>query len=163
MRENFFKNKSTQSGFSLIEAVIAIAIITVILVSMVAVFQTMVIFEKKTLKTRQATLLADQAIEVTKSLRDDDWANIENLDIGEKYYLHFDDVDWALNLTPSMVNGFTQTVTAQTAYRDGSGKIAESGTADESTRLIVAEVSWPHVGETATVTSKTYLTDLFSE
>jgi len=152
-----------QSGFSLIEAVIAIAIITIILVSMVAVFQTMIIFEKKTIKTRQATMLADQAIEVAKSLRDDAWSNIADLTIGQNYYLNFDDVDWSIGSIESTVNGFTQTVTAETAYRDNDGKIAETGTADDSTRLIVVDVSWLYASATSTVTTKTYLTDLFSE
>ncbi len=121
----------------------------------------MLIFEKKTLKTRQATLLADQAIEITKSFRDSNWTNISSLTVNRQYFLTFSGSQWATSTATSTVDGFTRTIKAQTAYRDASGKLASSGTADSESKLMVAEVSWFYAGATSTVTTKTYLMHLF--
>lgn len=49
---------------------------------------------------------------------------------------------WALASNPESINGLTRQVVISDAYRDGTGKLSQSGTMDPSTKLVEITVSW---------------------
>ncbi len=164
MLGHFSNNKLDHSaGFSLVEAVIAIAIISLILGGIVMTIQTMMVFEGQTLKKRQASLLADQGLEVMRALRDNGWtANVATLTTNRNYYLRFNAGAWQATTTLQTNTPFYRTVSLAPVYRDVNSRIASAGTLDTNTKLITVTVAWPYRLATSTVVTSGYLTNLFA-
>jgi len=164
MSDRFKNNQCNQSaGFSLVEAVIAIAIISLILGGIVMTIQTMVVFEGQTLKKRQASLLADQGLEVVRVLRDSGWtANVAPLTTNRNYYLRFNAGAWQATTTVQTNSPFYRTISLAPVYRDVNSRIASAGTLDTNTKLITVTVAWPYRSATSTMVTSGYLTNLFA-
>ena len=164
LKVNKLKQKQS-AGFSLVEAVIAIAIISLILGGIVMTIQTMMVFEGQTLKKRQASLLADQGLEVMRALRDNGWtANMASLTTNHNYYLLFNSNTntWQATTTIQTNTPFYRTISLAPVYRDANSRIASAGTLDANTKLITVTVAWPYRSATSTVVSSGYLTNLFA-
>jgi len=158
MKKNF-----THKGFMIVEILIAISIITVSILSAIAVSEKSIFVSRQALHAGEAGFLLEEGAEVVRILRDNGWNNISVLDTATNYYPIFSSPNWSLSLTPNTVGIFTRTVTITNVNRDDATKdISESGTNDAGTKLITITVSWPEGGTTINKTLSFYIMDIFS-
>lgn len=158
-------NANASSGTLIAEIAVVIGIFGLILVSLIelAILSTRPISEN--LRQTQAILLAEEALEAVRSLRDISWSgNIASLHPNETYYLILPETHWSLTTAnPGLIdNLFNRTVTIENAVRDGSDNISATGALDPNTKRVTAAVTWIEHGRTRSVTLATYLTNFLN-
>ena len=150
-------------GLTLVEVVIASAIILTAVVSLLGVHTLYLktIFAGN--NSVQAALLSEEGIEALRFFRDDSWsAKITPLVNGTAYGLVYNN-GWQASTTNTYVERFKRTITLSPVYRDASLDIvASGGSLDPDTRLITSSVAWPVRDATTTKTIYFYLTNLYS-
>ncbi len=110
----------------------------------------------------EATLLAKEAMEAVRSLRDESWpSNISSLANGANYYPVVENGKWKLQTTdPGVINGkYTRLVIFDAVYRDSQDKISSSGILDAGTRKVTARVTWTKRLSGASKELVTYITN----
>lgn len=148
-------------GFSIIELVIASAIIAVFLSAVVLSFSSFLKFSSYNIRSIKATFLAEETIEVVKFLKNSDWETyVDPLNSNQDYYLSFDGSLWAIVSIPNMVDEFERKFILEDVDRDAEGEIVESGTLDLGTKKITALVSWFNGNATSTKTISTYISNI---
>lgn len=157
----------TTTGFTIIEVIIACAIISVTTFALISASVRGIQLSDRALKQTQASILLEEGAEVVKVIRDNSWATISNLTLNTNYYFTFDTGSntWSLGTTPTSAidSKFTRTVVFSSVERDGSDDIVESGgTIDSRTKKIAVTVSWPQAGTTASKTLTFYISDIFN-
>ncbi len=156
------------TGSLLIEVLVATSIIVTAVIASVGVFGTMAHLSYRNTAKIQASFLADEGIEATKTLRNTSWnANIKNLTIGTKYYLYWNNHSWNINASTTMIdNQFVRYFTLYDVYRDAGFTIVASTTSgssiDPDMRGLVMNVQWSDESGTSTKSIDTYLYNLFS-
>src|SRR3989344_140757 len=94
----------TSRGFSMVEAVIAIAIAGSFIVVLAAVNTIYIKISLSQSYKIQAAFLAEEGLEAMRFGRDENWAaNILPLSNGVDYYLAFTGTSWQATLTPTYV------------------------------------------------------------
>ena len=133
-------------GLTLVEVVIASAIILAAVVALLGVHSLYLKTALENAQTVKATYLAEGGLEEIRYLRDDSWsANILNLTSTATYF-----------------DNFQRTITLGAVYRDNNDDIISSGgTLDPNTKLVTAAVSWLKAGATTTKSISTYLTNIY--
>lgn len=151
-----FKNK--KSGFGLVEIVVITAVVTITLFAFLQTGIVSIKLLRQEKENLEATLLAQEALEAVRSIRDESWANnISTLASGAKYYPVVENGKWKLTTTSSgLINGkYARYVIFADVYRDSEDKIALTGTLDAGTKKVMA-----YATTTAKVTQLTaYLTN----
>lgn len=155
-------------GFSLIEVVIAAAIILVVSVSVVTMYARYVRSAAATDESLKASYLAEEGIEVMKHFRDSSWSGkILNLSTSTSYTLTFSTStsSWATSTALQMIDGkYDRRVTLSNAYRNATSDISTSTvgtTYDGNLRLITVTVSWKNSKATSTKSLSTYIANLY--
>lgn len=120
----FFGNKK---GISLIEILIVVAIILITLTSLLGVAVFSLKLSTLVKNTTIAVNLAQEAVEVTRSIRDSDWNKITNGNHGLTNIGGY----WDFAGTENIINGFTRTVL-----------IEDVQPVDPETRKVIVTVSW---------------------
>lgn len=157
-------------GFSLVEILVAVAVLLASFVSVLTAFQVAARHGRGTMEHVQATALAEEGIETMTTLRDAGWNNLSFLTIGTSYDLVFNGTAWATMQTPQMIDGFfRRTVVLDDVYRRNADKdiVASSSpdakAIDAGTRKVTVRVSWatttPSGGGERVM--ETYLMNLF--
>src|SRR3989344_1040687 len=154
----------TSRGFSMVEAVIAIAIAGSFIVVLAAVNTIYIKISLSQSFKIQAAFLAEEGLEVMRYLGDDSWtSNIALMSNGADYFLTFSGTNWATTTTLTYVGIFDRRIRLSEVYRDAADNITVTGGAlDPNTRLLTATVSWPEHEATSTKVVSTYITNLFS-
>lgn len=163
MKNIFAKNAN--KGFSLVEVVIASAIISIITFSIVSAAQKGLVLSLRALHQTQASYLLEEGAEAVKNVRDTSWSSISALTVGTTYYLSFNTTSniWSLSTTANKVdNFFTRTVLVSSVYRDANDDIATSGVIDTYTKKVDINVSWLSDGGTVSKSLSFYITNIFS-
>ena len=151
------------TGFMLVEILVAISIISVSILAATAVSQKSVYVSRQAFHSAQAAFLLEEGAEATRVFRDNAWSNISVLTVGTNYYPTFSGGTWTLSSTPNTVGIFTRTVVIANVNRDDTTKdISVSGTNDSQTKLVTVTVSWNEGGVTITKTLPFYIMDIFS-
>jgi prepilin-type N-terminal cleavage/methylation domain-containing protein len=155
-------------GFSLIEVVIAAAIILVVSVSVVTMYARYVRSASSTDESLKASYLAEEGIEVMKHFRDSSWGGkILNLSTSTSYMIEFSTStsSWSTSTTPQLIDGmFDRRITLSNAYRNVTSDISTSTvgtTYDGNLRLITVIVSWKNGLSTSTKTLSSYIANLY--
>jgi len=150
-----------QNGFGLIEILIAGAVITVSLLSVVGFFIFSQSVTLRTVRNTEAVSLAEQAMEAVRKLRDESWdTNIGVLTAGTTYYPTIASDKWTLTSTnPSLGSFYTTTIVFSQVNRDVSDNIAQVGTDDPETRKVDVSVSWQEGQNAKDVSLTMYLTN----
>jgi Tfp pilus assembly protein PilV len=158
------KKNIKNSGFMVIEMLVAISIITVSILTAMTVAGKSVYISHQALHTTEAGFLLEEGAEAVRIVRDNDWTNISSLSPNTNYYPIFYDNTWTLStIVPYPIDIFTRTVTIQNVNRNNTtGDIATVGTDDPGTKLITITVSWPEGGTILSKTLQFYLTNIFS-
>lgn len=169
---NFLQKKLTRKpdflrGFSLIEIVIATAMLSIFLVSISLQFKK--ILEVGILSTRsiQTNFLLEEGVEAVKSLRDEGWTGkIANLRVGTVYYLSWNGAKWTTTVAPQVIDSmFTRSFTIASTTRDVNYDIATSGGTDDiGARKVTMSVSWTPKNSSAAITDsiETYIMNIFA-
>lgn len=158
------KKLSVTSGLTLVEVLIAAAIILVAVMSLLGVHSFYLRSALENGAVVKAVHLAEEGIEAMRYLRDVSWSqNIAPLTNGVPYGLAFNTA-WATDSTSMVVGKFYRTVTFSSVERDAQSDIVSSGgVVDPNTKLVTVSVSWLTQGATTTKTVMTYLTNIHED
>jgi prepilin-type N-terminal cleavage/methylation domain-containing protein len=153
-KQNFKKprliNKNRQRGVSLIEVLIAAAVISLVLVGLVMVGNLALKISVQLKKNIIATNLAAEVIEATKAVKQESWSNISSLALSVPYHptKTGSPQKWTLTPDSESVDGFLRQVILSPVYRDTNDDIVTSGgTLDPETKKITASVFWSERGQ----------------
>ncbi len=160
-------HNSGEKGFNLVEIVIATGIISLSLVSIIAIAGRSIAVSHRALNTYTAALLLEEGSEATRIVRDDSWATISSLTAGDTYYPLFDSATntWSLSTNPAdgQVGAYTRSIVPSNVVRNAGDDIDVSGTLDTGTRFFTETVTWRESnGQVQTKTDSFYLSDIFS-
>ena len=173
---NLNKNKKKLlSGFTIIEVLVACAIISISMFALMQTAQKGIQLSGVALKKSQASFLLEEGAEAVKSIRDNNWTTISNLSLSPtQYHLFFNNSSsaWVLDTSSTSLvgsttvyplNGFDRKVPIYSVGRDDSDDILESGgTIDPRTKKVTVEVSWNSSGVANTKSLSFYITDIFN-
>ena len=149
-------------GFMMVEIMVAVSIITVSILTAMAVAQKSAYLSRQALHATEASFILEEGAEAVRIFRDNTWSNISSLTPGTNYYPTFSGGTWTLSITPNTVGIFTRKVTIASVKRDDVTKdIASAGTDDPGTKLATVTVSWPEGGTTITKTLPLYIMNIF--
>lgn len=158
----FYKNK--EKGFSLLEVVIGLGILSFIIFGLFSVSELSLEIIYENTKNIQAAFLLEEGIEAIKVLRDSGWqSNIQPLSPSTDYYLEFSGAIWKSTTTDLYIdNTFERKFVLSDVYRNTDDDISDSGTLDSNAKKVTVYVSWflPGTG-TTTKNISTYLINLF--
>ncbi len=134
-----------KSGFGLIEIVVVTAVVTTALFafSQTGILSVRLLRAEK--ENLEATLLAQEAMEAIRSLRDESWTNnITPMVNATTYYPIVENGKWKLStVSPGVLNGkYTRVAIFDEVRRDAQDRISPSGTVDSGTRKVTARVTW---------------------
>ena len=138
-------NNSDQKGFGLIEMIVAIAIGIVVFVPIVLYLNFSLKIAAEDVSRVEALYLAKSSLEQARSIRDEDWANINVLTIGDSYYFEpniSSPKGWVSSTGSDTIGKYTVWVVSSKVYRDGSYNIVPAGNYDPETLKITASVSY---------------------
>jgi len=138
--------KVNQRGFMVIEILIAISIITISVLSAMAVSQKSIQVSRQALHTTEAAFLLEEGAENARIARDNLWSNFVSIN------------------TIEQIGIYTRTVVASSVNRDSTtSDISVSGIDDPDTKLVTVTVAWPEGGTTIVKNLKFYLMNIFNE
>lgn len=133
------KNKK-QKGFSTIELLVVIGIITVTLASLLGVINISLKLMILTKETALATATAQEGLEAVRSIRDNNWAELIDGNHGLTITAAG---DWDFSGTDNVIGSFTRTILIESVFRNPTtDNIEATGTNDPDTKKITAIVSW---------------------
>ena len=140
MKANLF---SRSKGFSLVEILVASAIIVLVGVSAVTAWRQYLVLMNENTKKAQAALLTEEAGEALELFKDKSWNdNISNLSTGIPYYIYWNGSQYGTSTTPVLVqDAYVVRTVFDAVNRDASDNIAETGTDDPNTRKVTITVS----------------------
>ncbi len=157
-------------GIGLVEILIVTAVLGVGLLAVISflIYSRGVTFQVA--RTTEATTIAEEGIEVVRSMRDEGWdSNIVPLISGDTYYPSISGVNpddkWTLITTPQPLidNLYTRTVVIEDVGRvAGSDDIDPSGggNPDPNTKKVTSTVTWTENGRNKQVQLVAYITNL---
>ena len=134
-----------QRGVSAVEAVVGVSLLAVIvLFSMQAISQFIGLGREQIVRT-QAIFLTEEVLELTRFIRDDDWAAFDTFtDSSDTFYLHISPTGPSLSTTATSTDAFTTAIRFYDVSRtSGSNDITTSGgSSDDETTYMVATTTW---------------------
>ena len=152
------------SGFALVELVVAIGIITTILFSALQFINTTTRAMRTERYIREATLLMAEWEDAVKFLRDAGWNTyISPITPETTYYLSFSGSNWTFGTSDpgSINNHYTRSFVFHQVFRDASGNIVQSGgSADANSRRVTATLSWQGVTGPQTLSNDFYVNNI---
>jgi Tfp pilus assembly protein PilV len=155
------QKKILTNGFSVVEIVVAVALLLLIVSSL----YTANIFYLKTILSNvnkvKASFLAEEGVEAVKLIRDQSWANISGLTVGNSYYLYWNGSMWQATTTNTYVQEvFERKFVISNVNRDSNSDIVTSGgSVDAGTKKVAVSVSWLAGTSTSTKSISTYITN----
>ncbi len=160
---NFIIYKNKKIGFGVIEAIVAISIISVFAIIIISVNSFYLNMAIKSRNSISASFILEEGVEAIKSMRDHSWQNnIENLNTSTDYYLLFDNNLWSSVESVQMEGIFERKFQIFDVYRDANGDIVSSGgSLDPGTKLVLVSVSWQDKYGENSKSVKTYITKIF--
>jgi prepilin-type N-terminal cleavage/methylation domain-containing protein len=152
----------SQKGFTLVEVLIASAIILGAVLALLGVYSLYLRVALSNSEAVKAAYLAEESLEAVRFWRDVSWNNkIAPIAKDTAYGLSFAGGVWATT-TDLTLGAFERSIMISPVYRDASSDIVSSGgTLDTDTVLVTSSVSWWKGGATTTKTVATYLTNLY--
>ncbi len=155
-------------GTSLVEAIIAIALILLSLTGLVTAYSFYLKAGLKNTDNLKAAFLLQEGVEAATLLRDDSWISFSALTAGTPYYLSWNGTKWVATTTVTLADGvFKRTMTLANVYRKNSGQdivdvsAPDAKTLDANTKKLTLRVVWNYASTTQDKQIKTYLTNLF--
>jgi len=134
-------------GAILVELLFVMAIFIVTIVSLLSIMNLSVKTSGDSRWNLQANILAQQAIEVVRNIRDrTDWDTdgLGTITNGVAYHLTQSEapIEWNLVAGSDDIDNFTQSIVFTDALRDASQNIATAGVVDANTKIVTVTISW---------------------
>jgi prepilin-type N-terminal cleavage/methylation domain-containing protein len=165
MKYRGFQKK--ERGFSLIEVIFAIAILSALFLAIAKYFEVSAHTTHQTLMEGKAGFLLEEGVEAVDLLRDGSYQNnIVNLQTAKTYYLSWNGTQWVATTTPEIIGGtLHRKFTLSDVYRNSAGDIASSGTLDSGTKKLTMSVSWKdhYSNQTSTESLESYIINLYND
>jgi prepilin-type N-terminal cleavage/methylation domain-containing protein len=158
-------NIKNKYGFALVEILVASSILSILSFSVISATNKGIGLSNSALNYAQASFLLEEGAEVVKILRDNNWSNISNLNLGVEYYVSFNlaTSSWIINTTPNVVDGlYTRKIVFSGVNRDANDDISVSGTNDSGSRRVDVEVVWSGGGDIKTKVLSFYIFNIFN-
>lgn len=163
--KNLNKNKKN-IGMTVIEVLIACSIISISIFALMKTAEKGLRLSSYALSKSQASFLLEEGAEAVKSIRDNDWTTISNLNLDTPYYLYFDTntKKWTMDNNITSIDGiFSRIVTISSVGRNGDDDIVDTGgTLDPGTKKVTVTVSWPLPSNTNTKSISFYVANIFN-
>jgi len=161
--------RGSEEGVGLVELLVAVGVSSVLIIGVMALIAMAIRFNIIGEHKLMAVSFAQEGMEATQNVRDDDWTNISGLATGPGNPFHPTIVagDWQLVAGVDDPDGsgvFTRSIVVEQVWRDDlNGDIVVPGTPgssiDPETRQVTTEVSWNEESGPREVTQETYLSD----
>jgi type II secretory pathway pseudopilin PulG len=152
--KTFYSKYYLQKGQLLIELLITIGLFAILAPALLTGFtsasQSRVQQEQRT----EASTVLRETQESVRSVREKGWSAFSS---NGTFYPTLSNGVWSFTSGSDSVNGFTRSVTISDVYRDSTGKIADSGTLDPSTKKVLTSISWT-VPRVASISATQYMT-----
>lgn len=137
---------SKSRGVSILEILIASAIIGISVVGVITSLKVFLVFSLKNTEDAQSSILLEESLEVVQYLRDKGWdQNIKDLVIDQDYYIYWDGIDYSITDIPQLENGkFTRKIQFKEVMRDNSSDdiVTTGGYTDSGTKKVLVDISW---------------------
>jgi Tfp pilus assembly protein PilV len=166
--------KKKNLGFTIVEVLFACAIISLSMFALMQTAQKGIQLSNFAIRKTQASLLTEEGAEVVKSIRDNNWATIANLNLDVPYHLFFNTSTktWSLDASSTNLTGcipsypidsiFNRTIVVSAVGRDANDDILETGgTTDIRTKKVTVTTSWPSPGSNSSKSLSFYISDIF--
>lgn len=152
-------------GISVIEILIASAIISLTIISISVAYGNFVHLSIQNTAKVQAALLLDEGTEAIKTMRGERWSNIASTTASTTYYFIWSTDRWRATTTPVVIDSkFYRTFVVSPVYRDSSTfniLSNTSGVLDPGTKKIDITVAWNDKGSTTTRSTTMYIFNLY--
>lgn len=162
--KNFkLKNIKKERGGLLVEVMVSISVISIVTIS---IFNTYYLYAKATtsqVENIKTSLLMDEGVDVFRLWRDTGYGQyIATLSSSTDYYLYWTGSFWQATTTVQTNGVATRYFNISSVYRDGSDRIALSGTIDDNTKKVDIFVSKDIGFGLNTASTSFYITNLFA-
>ncbi len=157
--------KHPNKGISLVEVIVAAAIIGSAVLSTMGVYANLSKLSYQNMPKIQANYLAEEGIEAVRTLRDAGWSSkISKLSTTTAYSLYWNGTNWTATTTSALIdNLFSRAFTLSDVVRDANFNIASSsGTYDSGSKMVSVTVSWPDRDGTSTKNLQGYIFNTFN-
>lgn len=161
-----YKNieKIKQRGISVVEVIIASAVISISMISINSVYSNFLQLSLENTSKVQATFLLDEGVESIKTIRSFSWSNIASSTPGVNYYLIWQNNRWQSTTTPNIIDDkFIRKFTVENVYRDPStlNIVYTGGVLNNDSKLINIDISWNYKGATSTKKTSFYVFNIY--
>lgn len=147
----------------MVEVLVASAVMGVVLVSIIAVYNSMANLSLKNTDAVQANFSLEEGAEIVRVLRDTSWSNISSLTNGTTYRFLWNTSTWVATTSVFMIDQFDRTVVFSAVNRDSNFNIVQSGgTLDTGTRKATISVAYQRDGATTTKSLEMYIFNTFN-
>lgn len=148
-------NFKFQSGQSLIEIILAIALSAILLPALLTGLVSSRQGKAQQAQRTQAVYFLNETVDAVRSVREKGWATFA---VNGTYHPVISGSSWAMSTGSATVNGLTQQVDIGDVYRATTGEIVTSGgSLDPSSKKVDISISWgqPYI---STVSASLYIT-----
>ena len=156
---NFYKK-----GISIVEVVIASAIISLSMISITNVYGNFLTLSLANTEKVQAVFLLDEGVEAIKTMRNYSWSSVASSTLATTYYLTWQNSRWQSTTTPNSIdNKFIRTFTVSNVFRDAStlNIVNNGGVLNNDSKVINLNVSWNYKGATSNKQISFYVFNLY--
>lgn len=157
--------KKNEKGISLVEVIIASAIIGSVTVSIFGALGLMTKYALRNTSFIKASMLAEEGVEALRQMRDFGYSsNISNLTVGNTYRLAWDGSKWVSTTDINFIDGkFDRTFVFSSVERDASFNIVSSGgTSDSGAKKVTVTVAFKEGTATTSRSIESYIFNTFN-
>lgn len=158
-------NQQKKKGMSLVEVVIAAAIIGASVVFIMGIYTGLSKLSYRNTARIQSAMLAEEGIVALKTMRDSGWTSrIAPLTLGTTYSLIWLNSMWQATTTSVLIDSqFERTFVISSVSRDTNSDIVTSGgTVDPNSKKVTVSVAWEDNGATTTKSLEGYIFNIFN-
>lgn len=155
---------SPKRGISIVEIIVASAIIAISVVGIVGAIQVYLKIVFQNTRETQAVLLLDETAEALQYMRDDSFStHFDSVVWGDTYTIFWNASGYELSTsTVYLPYDMTRTVVFSEVERDISDQITTSGTADQDTIKANVIISWPYKNEPKSISSEMLIHNMYA-
>lgn len=152
-------------GISIVEIVVAAAIISISVVGIIGAIQVYLKIVYQNTRETQAVILLDETAEALQYLRDTSYsANFASTSPSTTYTLYWNGTGYQLaTSTISLPYEMSRTIIFTDVRRDSSDQIvASGGTIDVDTKKAEINIAWPYKLATTTISSEVLIHNMYA-
>ena len=158
------KKINLKKGISLIEVIIASAIISVSMIYISNVYTNFLTLSLENTAKVQAVFILDEGVEALKTMRNYSWSQIASTTVATDYYLVWQNARWQATTTKVIIdNTFVRKFIVSPVNRDAAtlNIVQTGGLPNSDTKIINLDVSWNYKGATSTKSTSFYIFNIY--